>query len=204
MKAKPKPKPRPVLTANGRKIGYTRVSTGDQTDLMQVQDLKAFGCVEIVREVGSGGNRERPELLRLLRRVRAGDTLVVWKLDRLGRSLPHLIEVVQSLADQGVNFASLRDAIDTGSAGGRLYFHVLGALAEFERDLVRERVAAGLAAARVEGRIGGRPLALTPERAAQAQALLDEGRPPTAVAREIGVGRSTIYMALRHGELHRS
>lgn len=186
----------------GRRIAYARVSTSDQTTLMQVQDFEAYGVDEIVEEVGSGGNNERPQLLRLLKRLRAGDTLVVWRLDRLGRSLPHLVETVRALEAKAVGFVSLRDVIDTSSAGGRLYFHIFAALAEFERDLIRERVSAGLAAARAEGRIGGRPRVVTPEVAARCAEALKR-MPVTQAAREAGVSRAALYQAIRDGVVWR-
>lgn len=179
------------------------MSTGDQTTLLQTQELERYGCDEIITEVGSGANAERPELLRLLRRVRAGDILIVWKLDRLGRSLSHLVETVRALEDQGVHFVSLRDAIDTSSAGGRLYFVLMCALAEFERDLIVDRVNAGLAAARSQGRIGGRPVVVTPAIAEQANALLKKGVSPTQAALDIGISRSAFYKAIRYGVIRR-
>src|SRR5918995_4230730 len=153
-------------------IGYARVSTGEQTLDLQLDALKAAGCGKIYEETASGAKAERPVLEDVLSYLRKGDTLVVWRLDRLGRSLPHLIETVAALAARGIGFKSLTEQIDTTTPGGKLVFHVFGALAEFERDLIRERTNAGLAAARARGRTGGRPKVLTdPKKQALARAL---------------------------------
>jgi DNA invertase Pin-like site-specific DNA recombinase len=138
-------------------IGYARVSTAEQNLHLQTDALKGVGCREIYDDTDSGAKAARPGLEKTLTRLREGDTLVVWKLDRLGRSLQHLIESVQALESRGVGFKSLQDNIDTTTPGGKLLFHILGSLAEFERDLIRERTNAGLAAARARGRKGGRP-----------------------------------------------
>ncbi len=138
-------------------IGYARVSTEDQTALPQLQALKSAGCVEIYEEQASGGNRARPVLARVLERISKGDTLVVVRIDRLARSLSHLLEVIEQLEAKGVFFRSLEDPIDTASPQGKFTLQVLGAAAEFERALIRERTKAGLASARSEGRIGGNP-----------------------------------------------
>lgn len=138
-------------------IGYARVSTADQSLHLQKDALTAAGCQEIYEDTASGAKSARPGLEKALARLREGDTLVVWKLDRLGRSLKHLIESVQALESRGVGFRSLQDNIDTTTPGGKLLFHILGSLAEFERDLIRERTNAGLVAARARGRKGGRP-----------------------------------------------
>lgn len=138
-------------------IGYARVSTEDQTPLPQVQELKVAGCSEIHEEQGSGGSRTRPVLARLLERIRSGDVLVVVRIDRLARSLSHLLEVIERLESKGAHFRSLHDPIDTASPQGKFTLQVLGAAAEFERALIRERTKAGLRSARAEGRIGGNP-----------------------------------------------
>ncbi|MBA2598978.1 MAG: recombinase family protein, partial [Chloroflexia bacterium] len=138
-------------------IGYARVSTGEQTLDLQLDALTKAGCGKVYRETASGAKADRPVLEEVLGYLRNGDTLVVWRLDRLGRSLKHLIEVVAALAARGIGFKSLTEQIDTTTPGGKLIFHVFGALAEFERDLIRERTQAGLAAARARGRLGGRP-----------------------------------------------
>src|SRR6184192_4901132 len=141
-------------------VGYARISTGEQNAALQLDALKAGGCTRIYTDTASGALERRPQLERLLDHLRAGDTLVVWRLDRLGRSLRHLIETVGELAERGVGFRSLRESIDTTTSGGKLLFHIFGALAEFERDLIRERTQAGLAAARARGRKGGRTRAI--------------------------------------------
>lgn len=138
-------------------IGYARCSTQDQNVDLQVDALKRAGCEKIFTEHASGGDRDRPQLAAALKWCRKGDVFVVWKLDRAGRSLVHLIEVVNGLKERGVDFRSLNDSIDTTTAAGALMFHIMGAFAEFERSVIRERTLAGLAAARARGRIGGRP-----------------------------------------------
>jgi DNA invertase Pin-like site-specific DNA recombinase len=145
-------------------IGYARVSTDDQNLTLQRDALTAAGCERIYEDKISATKAERPGLKLALEVARAGDTLVVWRLDRLGRSLKDLIALAEGLDKQGVGLRSLKEALDTTSSGGRLIFHMFGALAEFERDLTRERTRAGLTAARARGRLGGRPKLLTPER----------------------------------------
>jgi DNA invertase Pin-like site-specific DNA recombinase len=139
------------------KVGYARVSTKEQNLHLQEDALKEAGCEEIYTDIASGSKSQRPGLDKALEFIRAGDTLVVWKLDRLGRSIQHLIETVSALSKRKVAFKSLQENIDTTSSGGKLIFHMFGALAEFERDLIRERTEAGLKAARARGRMGGRP-----------------------------------------------
>ena len=138
-------------------IGYARISTEDQTALPQVQELRSAGCVEIVEEQASGGSRTRPVLARVLDQLRIGDTLVVVRIDRLARSLSHLLEIIERLEAKGAHFRSLQDPIDTASPQGKFTLQVLGAAAEFERALIRERTKAGLASARTKGRVGGNP-----------------------------------------------
>ena len=147
-------------------IGYARVSTQDQTLNLQKDALEKAGCQKIFTDIASGAKQERKGLEDALSHVREGDTLVVWRLDRLGRSITHLIQTVSGLAERGVGFKSLTENIDTTTSGGKLVFHIFGALAEFERDIIRERTTAGLQAARARGRKGGRPKALTPKKAA--------------------------------------
>src|SRR3954469_8190391 len=142
-------------------IGYARVSTLDQTLALQQDALTAAGCQELYTDTVSGSVTDRPGLSLALSHLRSGDTLVVWRLDRLGRSLSHLIETVRQLQEQGVGFRSLQEQIDTTTSGAKLVFPLLGALPEFEGDLIRERTHAGLAAARARGRLFGRPKALT-------------------------------------------
>ena len=145
-------------------IGYARVSTDDQNTQLQTDALERAGCNRIFREKASGAKTDRPELARVLDTLRKGDVLVVWKLDRLGRSLPHLIELVADFETRGIGFRSLTENIDTTSATGRMFFHMMGALAQFERDRIRERTLAGLVAARAQGRFGGRPPSPYPPR----------------------------------------
>src|SRR5512142_760064 len=149
-------------------IGYARISTADQTINLQKDALQQAGCSRIFTDTASGAKAERKGLDEALDYVRAGDTLVVWRLDRLGRSLRHLIETITGLASRGIGFKSITESIDTTTSGGKLIFHIFGALAEFERDIIRERTQAGLTAARARGRKGGRPKALTPKKQEQA------------------------------------
>ena len=141
-------------------IGYARVSTTDQTLALQQDALTAAGCEQVFSDAASGAVTDRPGLTQALSHLRPGDTLVVWRLDRLGRNLPHLIPTVAGLQERGIGLRSLQEQIDTTTSGGKLVFHVFGALAEFERDLIRERTHAGLAAARARGRLSGRPRVL--------------------------------------------
>src|SRR3712207_6386249 len=138
-------------------IGYARISTLDQSLALQQDALRAAGCERIFTATASGARTDRPGLADALEHLRTGDTLVVWRLDRLGRSLEHLMETIRELHEQGIHFKSLQEQLDTATSGGKLVFHVFGALAEFERDLIRERTRAGLEAARARGRRGGRP-----------------------------------------------
>jgi len=179
-------------------IGYARVSTGEQTLDLQLDALAQAGCGKVFTETASGAKADRPVLAEALAYLRPGDTLVVWRLDRLGRSLSHLIATLGDLAGRGVGFKSLTERVDTTTPGGKLVFHVLGALAEFERDLIRERTQAGLAAARARGRVGGRPKALAdPKRVALAQALYDGGQADVAtICRTLGISRATLYRYL--------
>ena len=155
----------------GHLLGYARVSTTDQHPHLQVDALQRAGCYRVFTETASGARTDRPTLEQLLDQLRPGDTLVVWKLDRLGRSLRHLVDTVTGLADRGIGFRSLQEAIDTTTPGGKLVFHVFAALAEFERDLIRERTSAGLAAARARGRHGGRPSVMTAHKLQVAQEM---------------------------------
>ena len=178
-------------------IGYARVSTEDQSLNLQLDALRSAGCTQVFEDHGVSGTRTtRPGLDAALAALAGGDTLVVWRLDRLGRSLQHLIQVITSLGAQGIGLRSLTEAIDTESAGGRLVFHVFGAMAEFERALVGERTKAGLKAAKGRGvRLGRRP-GLSPAQLAHARVLLANGESASVVARSFGVGRSTLYRSL--------
>ena len=176
-------------------IGYARVSTQQQTLALQQDALKQAACDRLFTDTLSGAKAERPGLAEALDFLRAGDTLVVWRLDRLGRSLPHLIATVTALAERGIGFKSLTEQIDTTTPNGKLVFHVFGALAEFERDLIRERTQAGLRAARARGRVGGRPKSLADaKKLSMLQALYDD--PKNAIddiCRTLGISRTTLY-----------
>lgn len=175
-------------------IGYARVSTVDQNLALQRDALTEAGCEHIYTEQLSGAVTERPELMAALKFARSGDTLVVWKLDRLARSVKQLIGTVEKLRTRNIGFRSLTEAIDTTTAQGRLVFHMFSALAEFERSLIRERTQAGLAAARRQGRTGGRPLKLTPDDIEAAKAMLtnpDIG--VTQIAHRLNVSTATLY-----------
>jgi DNA invertase Pin-like site-specific DNA recombinase len=190
-----------TLRGMGHLLGYARVSTIDQQPALQVDALQAAGCYRVFTETASGARADRPVLAQVLDQLRPGDTLVVWKLDRLGRSLRHLVDTITDLADRGIGFRSLQEAIDTTTPGGRLVFHVFASLAEFERDLIRERTTAGLAAARARGRHGGRPPVLDPGQVELARELYASRRYPVAeIARRLRVGRSTLYRYLEAEE----
>lgn len=178
-------------------IGYARVSTQDQNPQLQLDALSAAGCEQVFHETATGTLRERPELATCLRMLRKGDTLVVWKLDRLARSLKDLVEIIHDLHQRGVGFRSVTESIDTTSSGGRLVFHIFGALAEFEHSLIRERTIAGLAAARARGRKGGRKPALSPADVRKAAAMLaDPNITKAEIAKHFGVSRVTLNAAL--------
>jgi DNA invertase Pin-like site-specific DNA recombinase len=175
-------------------VGYARVSTPDQSLNLQRDALKKTGCKRIFTDVAGGAGAERSGLAKALEYVRRGDTLVVWKLDRFGRSLRDLVESVNALKERKVGFRSLQESLDTTTSGGRLVFHVFAALAEFERDLIRERTLAGLKAARARGRMGGRPRILTGKRLELAQSLFNDPKnAPRDIAKTIGVSLSTLY-----------
>ena len=185
-------------------VGYARVSTGDQNLDLQRDALLAAGCdaSKIFTDRLSGGKDDRPGLAQALEYVREGDTLVVWRLDRLGRSLSHLIRTTTGLEERSVGFKSLQEGIDTTTSGGKLVFHIFGALAEFERSLIRERTNAGLKAARARGRNGGRPKLLDARKLAVAESLLRDPKLTVAeVAEQVGIARSTLYTYLARNEL---
>ena len=178
-------------------VGYGRVSTTDQNPAMQEDALRAAGCQKLFIETISSGKTERPKLVAALDYVRSGDTLVVWRLDRLARSLHQLIETVDALKKRGISLKSLNEDIDTGTPGGMLIFHVFGAIAEFERGIIRERTKAGVAAAKARGRHGGRPPRLDAEKTQHAINMLAAGTSVSSVARSFGVSRSTVLRSVR-------
>ncbi|MEE4210860.1 MAG: recombinase family protein [Parvularcula sp.] len=181
-------------------VGYARVSTQDQKPALQRDALTAAGCEKLFEETASGAQRDRPQLQAAIDYMREGDTLVVWKLDRLARSMKQLIETVEGLDARGIGFRSLTEAIDTTTPGGKLVFHIFGALAEFERSIIRERTNAGLKAARDRGKLGGRPPALSVEDLSAARAMLrDPEITVEAVAKRMGVAASTLYRHLPGG-----
>lgn len=174
------------------------MSTSDQNTESQEAALRGAGCVRVFTDQASGAKADRPQLTAALDYLNAGDTLVVWRFDRLGRSLPHLVEVVRSLGDRRVEFRSLTEAIDTTTPSGRLLFHIAAAFAEFERDLIQERTRAGLAAPRDAGRVGGRPTVMTPDKLTAARPLIHkEGRTHAEAASAVGVSLSSLRRALR-------
>ena len=178
-------------------IGYARVSMRDQNPDLQFDALRAAGCEKVFCEQRSGAQRKRPELARALEWMRPGDVLTVWTLDRLAGSVRQLIETVERLDRAEMGFRSLIEEIDTTTPGGRLVFHIFGALAEFERSIIRERTLAGLDAARARGRTGGRPPKLGPKEIEAAKAMLSGSELTTAeICRQLGVGRSTLYRHL--------
>jgi DNA invertase Pin-like site-specific DNA recombinase len=184
-------------------IGYARVSTNDQTLDLQLDALKTAGCdpQHIYQDTASGAktSTERPGLTDALSHLRAGDTLVVWRLDRLGRTLKQLIELINDLNSKGVGFKSLQENIDTTTSGGKLIFHIFGALAEFEREVIRERTNAGLTAARARGRLGGRPKAISdPKKLALLYSLYDSRQHSVeAICETVGISRATLYKYLK-------
>ena len=175
-------------------IGYARVSTDDQNLDLQRDALQAAGCERVFEDMVSGARADRTGLAALMSMLRAGDTVVIWRLDRLGRSLKNLIELVERLEAAKVGLRSLQENIDTTSSGGKLVFHLFGALAEFERNLIRERTQAGLLAARARGRMGGRPKRLDPAKLALALKLHRErNHTVEEICKMMGISKSTLY-----------
>ncbi|MDE1999511.1 MAG: recombinase family protein [Burkholderiales bacterium] len=174
-------------------IGYARVSTQDQSLDLQLEALTKAGCQKVFEDKVSGTRADRPGLAKAMDMLREGDTLVVWKLDRLGRSVKQLVDLVGELHKQSVEFKSLTDAIDTGTASGRFFFHVMASLAEMERELIVERTRAGLDVARQLGRKGGRKPKMTDSKLESAKKLLASGVPPKDVAKNLGVSIPTLY-----------
>lgn len=179
-------------------IGYARVSTDDQDCSMQVAALEGIGCEKIFSEKGSGAHFDRPVLAECLSHLRKGDVLVVWRLDRLGRSTKDLIGTVMKLKDEGVEFKSIQESISTESASGQLVFHLFAALAEFERNLIRERTVSGLAVARARGRVGGRPSKLSAKDLVKMRKMASENKVPIKdLAQMFSISRTTVYNLLR-------
>lgn len=181
-------------------LGYARVSTKDQKLTLQKDALRLHGCDKIYTDKVSGVKSERPGLDRLLKNAREGDTIVVWKLDRLGRSLKHLVELAEELSQHGIGLKSLNDPIDTSTAQGKLVFNIFAALAEFERGIISERTNAGLSAARARGRLGGRRPGLSEDaqrKARVAESLYKEGMPVNQIAEDLNISKATLYKYLR-------
>src|SRR5713101_6492558 len=185
-------------------IGYARVSTNEQTLNLQKDALEKIGCTKIFTDTASGTKAERTGLIEALEYVREGDTLVVWRLDRLGRSLKHLIETITKLNNRKIGFKSITENIDTTTSGGKLVFHIFGALAEFERDIITESTNAGLSAARARGRLGGRPKAkmlASPKKVALAQSLYeDKNNTIDEICKTLNVSRATLYRYIQTKE----
>jgi len=179
-------------------IGYARISCHDQNLALQRDALNSANCEKVFTDVASGGDASRSGLAEALAQLRAGDTLVVWRLDRLGRSLKHLVETITSLHARGIGFRSLTEGIETETSGGRLVFHLFACLAEFEREVIRERTRAGLAAARSRGRRGGRPALMDEKKTALARRMhSDQANTAADICRALGVSRATLYRSLK-------
>ncbi len=177
-------------------IGYARVSTKDQSLQLQLDALKAAGCDLVYQEHESGSKDDRPELLQALAALGKDDTLVVYKLDRLSRSLKDLIDITTKLQEKDISLKCTSQPIDTSSSIGKCFFHVLGAIAEFEKDMIKERTLAGLAAAKRLGRLGGRPKTIQSEKIALAKELVQQGRPRVDIAKQLGISRASLYRLL--------
>lgn len=188
--------------SKGLFVGYARVSTLDQDPRLQIDALIEGGVDErhLFQDQASGSTKQRPALQSVLEFLKEGDVLVVWRLDRLGRSLLDLISIITDLEKRGVGFRSLTENIDTTTAGGKLVFHLFGALAEFERELIRERTLAGLEAARKRGRVGGRPRSLSSEQVDLVRELRSEGKSVAHIARMVNASRFTVYRELERAQ----
>lgn len=183
------------------KIGYARVSTSDQDPQLQTDALNSAGCEKIFDDVASGAKDDRPQLAKAIEQLRRGDTLIVWRLDRLGRSLGHLIEIVGDFQDRGIGFVSLKEGFDTTTNGGKLVFHIFGALADFERVLIRERTKAGLAAARARGRVGGRKEKLTGTQIKILRKMYDsQEHSISEIGKTFGISRPTVYRYIKQSQ----
>ena len=182
-------------------IGYARVSTHDQTLALQKDALEKANCEKIFTDTVSGTKTERKGLTAALSHLRSGDALVVWRLDRLGRSLRHLIDTITELHERGVGFKSLQENIDTTTSGGKLVFHIFGALAEFERKIIRERTQAGLASARSRGKVGGRPKTLSAKAVQMLRNMAaDKSLTVSDVCKTLAIGRTTYYRYVKSGQ----
>ncbi|WP_193061060.1 recombinase family protein [Halomonas sp. 3A7M] len=190
------------VISGGLKLGYARVSTDDQELLLQHDALKEAGCAEIYDDKISGKKKERPGLDNVMKALRPGDSLVVWRLDRLGRSLQHLVEIINDLEARNVRLEILVEAIDTRTASGRMIAGIFGALAEYQANLIRENTIAGLRAAARQGRKGGRKTIMTPAKKKQARTLLLSGESASDVAKALNVGRTTLYRNVPVGAIH--
>ncbi len=177
-------------------LGYARVSTTDQNPDLQIDALTAVGCEKIWTDTASGATADRPQLRALLDYARPGDTITIWSIDRLGRSLIDLVGLVNSFEEQGINFRSLTNGFDTTTSGGRLVFEIFAALAEYERNLIRERTRAGLDAAKARGRIGGRRSSLNDDQVAAVRKMHTQGDSIAVIARAVGTSRPTVYRVL--------
>jgi len=179
-------------------VGYARISTKDQNIELQIDALKNAGCEKIFHEAASGANDNRPQFKKVMEFIREKDTLVVWKFDRVARSTVHLSKTIKHLDEQGIGFKSLTENIDTNSNTGKLVLHILGAIAEFERGLIRERTVAGIAAARARGNVGGRPLALSHDDLdLLVKRLEDPSVTKADLARELGISQATLYRHIK-------
>src|SRR5215204_3387526 len=182
-------------------IGYARISTQDQTLAPQRDALEKVGCEKIFTDRVSSTKEERKGLTEALSHLREGDTLVVWRLDRLGRSLRHLIDTITALGERGVGFKSLQENIDTTTSGGKLVFHIFGSMAEFEREIIRERTNAGLASARSRGRVGGRPKALSKQKVETAKKMYaDKSHSVAEICETLGISRATLWRYVNAGD----
>ena len=186
----------PNIQSQRKVFGYLRVSTADQNLDLQRDALIGAGVTDFMEEKASGAKTDRPELLRMLELARKGDKIVVWRLDRLARSLKQLVVLIEDLGERGIEFQSLQESIDTSTSGGKLIFGIFASLAEFERNLIRERTIAGLEAAKIRGRVGGRPRVLNDNQIADAILMRENGRSLTEIAKHFNIAVGTVHKAL--------